>query len=175
MADPEVRLYGAADSTNRQNAAENGMRGEGASDAAGSTYRRDVALAGQPAIVVEETSGVAFAEAARADPPMVRTTSGSMLPWLLVALVLGYGAGQLRRRQPKVAVTPPVRTATRPETVVPAALTRIPGEPGGFSQVRDAGQEQIRDPEDRWSAIDEASDESFPASDPPSNSMPGRW
>jgi hypothetical protein len=174
MADPEVKLYGAADSSNRQDAAENGMRGEGASDVASPAYRRDVTLPGQPAIVVEETSGVAFAEAARADSPVPRTASGSMLPWLLVTLVLGYGAGQLRRRRPEAVVTPPIRTATEPVPVVPAALTRIPGEPGGFSQVRDAGQDQIRDPADRWSTIDEASDESFPASDPPSNSMPGR-
>ena len=33
--------------------------------------------------------------------------------------------------------------------------------------VRDAGPAAMRDPPSRWSKVDEASDESFPASDPP--------
>ena len=32
---------------------------------------------------------------------------------------------------------------------------------------RSAGPEFMRDPPDEWDAVDEASDESFPASDPP--------
>nr|WP_301074934.1 hypothetical protein [Sphingomonas sp.] len=75
---------------------------------------------------------------------------------------MGYAVGRFRR-------------ADRPEPApAPAALTRLPGEQGGFSQVRDAGPEEIRDAQPRWSEVDEASDESFPASDPPSFSMPGR-
>ena len=36
--------------------------------------------------------------------------------------------------------------------------------------VRDAGPEAMRDPpKGHWSAVDEASDQSFPASDPPAN------
>ena len=35
--------------------------------------------------------------------------------------------------------------------------------------VRPAGSEAMRDPPRRWSRADEASDESFPASDPPAN------
>lgn len=42
-------------------------------------------------------------------------------------------------------------------------------QPGGTpNPVRDAGPDAMRDPpEGHWSAVDEASDQSFPASDPP--------
>ena len=45
-----------------------------------------------------------------------------------------------------------------------------PGQPAGsnFSQVRDAGPSAMADrPAREWTREDEASDESFPASDPP--------
>jgi hypothetical protein len=35
--------------------------------------------------------------------------------------------------------------------------------------VRPAGPEDMRDPPKRWDKVDEQSDESFPASDPPAN------
>lgn len=38
---------------------------------------------------------------------------------------------------------------------------------GTFAKVRNAGPEAMRDKPHRWSKVDEASDESFPASDPP--------
>ena len=42
-------------------------------------------------------------------------------------------------------------------------------EKGGDNPVRDAGPDAMRDPTQReWSGVDEASDQSFPASDPPS-------
>ena len=36
-----------------------------------------------------------------------------------------------------------------------------------FSSTRSAGPDAMRDPPKRWSEVDQASDESFPASDPP--------
>lgn len=42
------------------------------------------------------------------------------------------------------------------------------GDEENFARVRDAGPEAMGDPPRRaWTAADEASDESFPASDPP--------
>jgi hypothetical protein len=41
------------------------------------------------------------------------------------------------------------------------------GAVGHTGAARDAGANQMRDPPERWSATDEAVDESFPASDPP--------
>jgi hypothetical protein len=169
MAGPDTRLYGMADPSNHQAAADNGMRGEGAADASGPAYRHEVHPPGQSAIVVEEVSGVSFAEAQRVKPaerpePEPEPESGSALAWILVAGVLGYAAGRLRR-SPRIV---------EPAPIAPAALTLVPGETGGFSQVRDAGPQAMRDPQPHWSAIDEASDESFPASDPPAMSIPGR-
>lgn len=46
------------------------------------------------------------------------------------------------------------------------------GQAGGenFAQIRDAGPEAMADPSKReWTKVDEAIDESFPASDPPGN------
>ena len=39
----------------------------------------------------------------------------------------------------------------------------------GDARVRDAGAESMRDQPKNWSKADEASDQSFPASDPPAN------
>lgn len=231
MADPDTRLYGMADSANHQAPAENGMRGEGAADRE-AKYRREVTPPDQPTIVVEEESGVAFAEAngavaapshaqdqdqgaspaTRADePPIVPdatpiypdttptyaaspsvqpplqpihadlpriypdngsgyttspltptptpTPAPSPWPWIVAALGLGYIVGRGRWR--RAAATAPRSTAA------PAALTRLPGEQGSFVQVRNAGPEELRDPPAKWSRVDEAVDESFPASDPP--------
>jgi len=48
-----------------------------------------------------------------------------------------------------------------------AAFATGEGAPGNSTQVRNAGAESMRDKPKGWSAQDEASDASFPASDPP--------
>jgi hypothetical protein len=45
--------------------------------------------------------------------------------------------------------------------------TRPAGAYGSSGTARQAGPEAMRDPPQNWSKVDEASDESFPASDPP--------
>lgn len=50
----------------------------------------------------------------------------------------------------------------------PALTIGRPAGPVGHSgNVRPAGTETMRDPPREWTEVDEASDESFPASDPP--------
>lgn len=46
-------------------------------------------------------------------------------------------------------------------------VDRVPGPVGASGNVRPAGPEAMRDPPSEWTRVDEASDESFPASDPP--------
>ena len=49
---------------------------------------------------------------------------------------------------------------------------RPPGFIGDSGVARDAGPAEMRDPPSRWNGVDEASDESFPASDPPAIGPP---
>ncbi len=115
MNDPATRLYGMADPSNHQDAALNGMRGEGAADVDEPGYHRTVLPEDQPAIEVEEISGVAFAEASRtAATPHVAATPASSVgewapadyplpdtprtpspwPWIAVSLALGFMIGR---------------------------------------------------------------------------------
>lgn len=43
----------------------------------------------------------------------------------------------------------------------------LPDEP----EIRDAGPEAMENPPESWDEVDQASDESFPASDPPAHSV----
>lgn len=56
------------------------------------------------------------------------------------------------------------------EAITPAAFAQPGAVKGSFNQTRDAGPEHMRDAEegDVWDEVDQGSDESFPASDPPS-------
>lgn len=57
----------------------------------------------------------------------------------------------------------------RQDDSIPAPALKgdsVPGAVGTSGAARHAGPEEMRDPPKKWDRIDEASDESFPASDP---------
>jgi hypothetical protein len=58
--------------------------------------------------------------------------------------------------------------ATRENTERAALATGEGAHSGSFSQVRNAGPDAMQDKPGDWQKVDQASDESFPASDPPS-------
>ncbi|MFA5968878.1 MAG: hypothetical protein WC816_06505 [Sphingomonas sp.] len=49
----------------------------------------------------------------------------------------------------------------------PAAFAAMETPRENFDQTRSAGPAAMRTPQPQWDNVDEASDESFPASDPP--------
>lgn len=71
MTGSDPRVYGMADEDNRQTPAPEGFRGERGATADDSALRHDIAAGATP-IAVQESSGVAFAEASGAPGP-VRT------------------------------------------------------------------------------------------------------
>ena len=66
-----------------------------------------------------------------------------------------------------LAVTAYRRASTRGGGHAPAMSDREQHTGKDFSSTRSAGPGAMRDPPKNWSRADEASDESFPASDPP--------
>lgn len=84
--------------------------------------------------------------------------------WALAGLAVAAAAG--------VAAYLTNRSARRDEESegpIPAAFTCPVAAPGAFDQTRDAGPDNMRDEDGAvWDEVDEGSDESFPASDPPS-------
>ena len=59
------------------------------------------------------------------------------------------------------------RMFARRAPVEPAAFASGEANTGGFSQVRNAGPAAMGSTTPHWDRVDQASDESFPASDPP--------
>ena len=78
-----------------------------------------------------------------------------------VATVGGAAAAFFTRRGRRAAAEEPQAAALeRGETA--------PGPVGQSGAARSAGPEAMRDPPRDWSKVDQSSDESFPARDPPS-------
>jgi len=59
------------------------------------------------------------------------------------------------------------RGRDEPEAVAHSEGTTAPGPAGQSGAARSAGPEAMRDPPKEWDGVDQSSDESFPASDPP--------
>jgi hypothetical protein len=75
------------------------------------------------------------------------------------AAVAGVGAALFARRKRAGAREPRAAALERGKTA--------PGPVGQSGAARSAGPEAMRDPPEEWEKTDQASDESFPASDPP--------
>lgn len=96
--------------------------------------------------------------------PHLKATLGKSRPYLAIAA----GAAMLfwlrRRLSPRLARGARASAAAFAAPCAPA---------GAFVQIRDAGPQFTRDDVgEGWDKVDQASDESFPASDPPSFSLP---
>lgn len=77
------------------------------------------------------------------------------------AAVVGLGAALFGRRWWRG------RTEAEPEAAALQQGKTEPGHAGQSGAARSAGTEEMRDPPEQWESVDETSDESFPASDPP--------
>jgi hypothetical protein len=58
--------------------------------------------------------------------------------------------------------------APKSQPTTPVAFASGESRGNGFVPVRNAGPDAMRSNPPRWDSVDQASDESFPASDPPS-------
>nr|WP_246616644.1 hypothetical protein [Sphingomonas yunnanensis] len=154
------RLYGTVDPENNQMPPAGGMRGDGNATPAGTDESLSLEMTSSDGrrLTLNEQSGVSFVEASRRAgerrvPAPAAAVVGPVACTLLLAGSLGFLLGR-RAARPRVVAPPP----------------RSPAPP-----VRDAGPESMVDRESRgWDKVDEGSDESFPASDPPTYATPGR-
>jgi hypothetical protein len=76
------------------------------------------------------------------------------------AAVVGLGAALFVRRRWR-------RDDEERPAPAHARNRREPGPAGDSGAARSAGPEAMRDPPKEWEKVDQAADESFPASDPP--------
>lgn len=100
--------------------------------------------------------------------------AGSILPYVALAGVLGWGAAMLCRQgrhshgRPDGRQHGPQHRRRRLAAISDKAAAE--GEATDDCDfVRPAGRGAMRDPPRRWEDVDEASDASFPSSDPPGN------
>jgi len=88
----------------------------------------------------------------------MRWTRNRTIMAALAATVGGVGAALFSRRR-KADDEPEAAAVNRGKTA--------PGPVGQSGGARSAGPDAMRDPPKDWEKVDQSSDESFPASDPP--------
>ncbi|MEO8722137.1 MAG: hypothetical protein ABI395_01240 [Sphingobium sp.] len=91
--------------------------------------------------------------------------SAALLPRNIFTLGLLAGAGVIGAG---LVIWRQLRGTNAPLHAPAAAFAGDGAHPDSFTQTRDAGPDHIRDEDGNdWDALDQASDESFPSSDPP--------
>ena len=89
----------------------------------------------------------------------------SILPYVALAAILGWAVGMFCRRDHAHAH----RRLHRRRGLAAISDKAAAEAPEDCAFVRPAGRGAMRDPPRRWDEVDEASDASFPSSDPPGN------
>ncbi len=91
--------------------------------------------------------------------PLMKWNRNRTIIAAVSAAVVGAGAALFSRRWRRNGEGPGAAALSRGKTA--------PGPVGQSGAARSAGPDAMRDPPDDWEKVDQASDESFPASDPP--------